>query len=549
MDITKEPQRIISFCTGIQGLERGLKRAGIAIQPVCYVEIESFINENLVSGMEQGLVDEAPIWSNAKTFDGHPFRGMVHGFIGGYPCQPFSLAGQRRGIEDPRHLYPHLERHIRTVGPVWCFFENVVGHLTLGFPEVHQSLSKLGYDVEVGIFTAEEVGAPHKRERLFILAIKRGYKLAYSDSPTSLDNKRRDISEVARNGQNNGEELADTDCLGHPYREPEIEPANSGQYAQRDFAAGNKNELADSSGAERRPPIQTGFPQPNGDDGEWGKANGRSELCSENELGNAAEQGLSQPRLGGKWELCQKDREGIYDRPEQPSSSKLDNAESQPSRTLPVGIEQEYTEFRNAGDSKSKLGNSQHNGQPTGPQLRGCNEAGDRSKEELGKPCQPSGTDRPDDDKSLSRCKMADTNNSGSKQDRQPGEFWTSGIIQPSLNCGTADKGENHEGEWPSGLGQPQHPWESPRTVGFTDRLPRSVRKLWRDLRPHFAKTMGEKVWQETDRNIKAAVEPILGVTVDGYNFREDLLRAAGNSVVEQTAVLAFVTLLEKHNK
>ena len=171
MDCT---QNIISLCTGYGGIELGIKRTGLPVRTVAYVEIEAFAIANLVAKIEAGQMDAAPIWSNLKTFDGRPFRGKVHGIIGGYPCQPFSNAGKRQGAEDPRHLWPYIEKHIRTIRPVWCFFENVGGHLTLGFEEVAQGLRDLGYKVEAGLFTAAEVGGRHLRERLFILA--------YSDS-------------------------------------------------------------------------------------------------------------------------------------------------------------------------------------------------------------------------------------------------------------------------------------------------------------------------------------------------------------------------------
>src|SRR6185312_4403788 len=91
--------------------------------------------------------------------------------MGGYPCQPFSTAGKRGGADDPRHLWPFIEFGIAAARPFSCFFENVSGHLPLGFEQVLHSLRSMGYAVEAGIFTAEEVGAPHKRARLFILAI------------------------------------------------------------------------------------------------------------------------------------------------------------------------------------------------------------------------------------------------------------------------------------------------------------------------------------------------------------------------------------------
>jgi len=174
VDNTKT-QNIISFCTGYGGIELGIKRTGLDVRTVAYVEIEAFAVANLVAKIEQSQMDAAPIWTNLKTFDGRPFRDRVHGIIGGYPCQPFSNAGQRKGTEDPRHLFPYICEHIRTIRPLWCFFENVGGHLNLGFDEVYKSLRDLGYSVEAGLFTASEVGAPHKRERLFILAVTSGF--------------------------------------------------------------------------------------------------------------------------------------------------------------------------------------------------------------------------------------------------------------------------------------------------------------------------------------------------------------------------------------
>ena len=173
MDSTKkhtDEQRILSFCYGYGGLEKGISRI-IPIKPVAYVEIEAFQNFNLVSAMESGMVDKAPIWTNLKTFDAKPFHNRVHGIIGGYPCQGESLAGKRKLWNDERFLWPYIERSIKSANPVFCFFENVGGHLTGSFPYVLESLRDLGYSVESGLFTAAEVGAPHKRERLFILAV------------------------------------------------------------------------------------------------------------------------------------------------------------------------------------------------------------------------------------------------------------------------------------------------------------------------------------------------------------------------------------------
>ena len=164
-------QNIISFCTGYSGLELGIRRAGVDVRTVVNVEIEAFCCANLVAKTEEGRMDNAPIWTDLKTFPAREFRGKICGLIGGYPCQPFSSAGKRQGEKDPRHLWPYILKHIRAIGDVqWCFFENVAGHTTMGLWRVLSDLEEEGYRTTFGIFSAEEVGAPHQRKRVFILA-------------------------------------------------------------------------------------------------------------------------------------------------------------------------------------------------------------------------------------------------------------------------------------------------------------------------------------------------------------------------------------------
>lgn len=88
----------------------------------------------------------------------------------GYPCQPFSVAGQRRGTDDERHLWPYVAAAVRVLRPRWVLLENVAGHLRLGFADVLADLAGLRLDAEWTIVRASDVGAPHRRERLFCLA-------------------------------------------------------------------------------------------------------------------------------------------------------------------------------------------------------------------------------------------------------------------------------------------------------------------------------------------------------------------------------------------
>ena len=170
MDTTKELPTVIAFCAGYGGIERGLDLAGLEHRVIAFVEIEAFAIANLVSKMEAGLIPPAPIYTDIKTFPSEIFRDCVDILTAGYPCQPFSAAGSRKGEDDPRHLWPHIRRHIKAIRPAQCFFENVEGHISLGLPTVISDLEEDGFSATWGIFGTKELGFSHERKRVFICA-------------------------------------------------------------------------------------------------------------------------------------------------------------------------------------------------------------------------------------------------------------------------------------------------------------------------------------------------------------------------------------------
>ncbi len=200
---------VISFCTGIRGLERGVEQAIGKLSVAVYVENESWLIANLLAGMESGVLDPSVIWPDAKTWNPKPFRNQIHGFLAGWPCTPFSLAGKRGGEDDPRHLWPSIRNAAEAIKPVWIFGENVDDHLSMGFDTVYKDLHDLGYAVEAGVYTAEEVGAPHERKRLFILALANSYKMAaigrYDDIRAAGCTYERKTQ--GQNGQRSGNEF------------------------------------------------------------------------------------------------------------------------------------------------------------------------------------------------------------------------------------------------------------------------------------------------------------------------------------------------------
>lgn len=169
--------RYISLCAGGGGLDLGIELAMPCSSPAVMVERESFAVANLVAAMQQGFLADVPVWSNARSFNGRPWRGIVDGVVGGIPCQSHSLAGKKLGSLDERDLWSTARRIIVQSRPWFVLIENVAGMLSAGADEiagaerVRRDLHRLGFKVEAGLFTASEVGASHERERLFILGV------------------------------------------------------------------------------------------------------------------------------------------------------------------------------------------------------------------------------------------------------------------------------------------------------------------------------------------------------------------------------------------
>ena len=142
-----------------------------------FVEWEDWPRAVLIAAQRAGYFVPAPIWTDLRSFDARVFSGAFDAVLAGYPCQPFSAAGKRGGADDPRHLWPNVARVIGECRPEWVFLENVAGHVTLGLETVLRELWGLGYTPAAGLFSAAEVGAPHERLRIFILA--------HTDEPAS----------------------------------------------------------------------------------------------------------------------------------------------------------------------------------------------------------------------------------------------------------------------------------------------------------------------------------------------------------------------------
>ena len=146
-------------------------------ETIGYVEYNEYCQRVIRQRIEDGCLDNAPIFSDVNAFisEGYAdaYKGMVGVVSAGFPCQPFSVAGKRGAENDPRNCWPQTIDIIRRVRPRYCLLENVGGLLSRKhryFETILKDLAESGYDARWKVISAAEVGAPHKRDRLWVVA-------------------------------------------------------------------------------------------------------------------------------------------------------------------------------------------------------------------------------------------------------------------------------------------------------------------------------------------------------------------------------------------
>ena len=155
--------KVLDLFSGIGGFSLGLERTG-GFETVAFCEIEPFPRKVLAKHWPS-----VPCFDDVRTLKGTDV-GPVDVICGGYPCQPFSTAGQRRGEEDDRHLWPEFSRLVAELRPTWVIGENVAGHISMGLDDVLSDLEGQGYACRTFVIPACAVGAPHQRYRCWTLA-------------------------------------------------------------------------------------------------------------------------------------------------------------------------------------------------------------------------------------------------------------------------------------------------------------------------------------------------------------------------------------------
>ena len=262
MDNTEKFINHLSLCSGYSGIGIGLKQVLPNVREIVHVEVEAYAVANLVEKMEKGLLVPAPIWSDLKTFNFSAFReSLEYGILSaGFPCQPFSQAGRRKATKDPRHLWPYIIDGIRQCNPMFCFLENVQGIISAKTGDgesvlkyVCGELEQEGYRVATGIFSASEVGAPHQRKRVFILANTTSTRLE-GRKRSELQGHKHRFTSTSKNQKlaNANSEGLQGRQLNKAYNRADCEQTRPhGPITQRSFSKTNKQQKMDNADNSR----------------------------------------------------------------------------------------------------------------------------------------------------------------------------------------------------------------------------------------------------------------------------------------------------------
>ncbi len=229
------PIRVLELCAGYGGFSLGLRLTGRPTRTVCMVEREAYAAALLAKAMGEGRLDPCPIWSDLCTFDARAWRGAVDLVTAGFPCQPFSLAGNRRGEADERWIWPDIARIVGECRPSLVFLENVVLD---AFRRPRADLEDLGYRVRPALrVSASDVGAPHERDRWFVLAV-------------AADASRSRLEEWRTSGGSGSEVTEPANCGDAP------DPHSQGQQQPQGLEPDERGRVSDSSWWQARADVR-----------------------------------------------------------------------------------------------------------------------------------------------------------------------------------------------------------------------------------------------------------------------------------------------------
>jgi len=249
--------RHVDLCSGIGGFALGFQWAELS-KPVLFCDIEPWSRKILAKHWP-----DVPIAKDVKELANDP-NGLIPDcdiLTAGYPCQPFSVAGQRRGTEDDRHIWPFIFTIIKAKRPSFCVFENVFGHVSMGLDQVLSDLEGESYATRTFVVPACATDAFHRRDRLWIICRNVGDTKHNGSSTTKITGSIGETSEHNTQGQSKtsqserASQSRDSGSLGESTRTEHVGNSESKRHERRTDAErkGPENKQEQRLGIRGKP--------------------------------------------------------------------------------------------------------------------------------------------------------------------------------------------------------------------------------------------------------------------------------------------------------
>ena len=236
----------VDLCSGIGGFALGLDEGAKLSKPILFCDTEEYCQKVLSKNFPN-----VPIYNDVKEIADDPKRFIprkVDILTSGYPCQPFSVSGKRKGEEDERHIFPFIHRIVEQTRPTFVIYENVYGHLSLGLDEVLFAMESINYHTRTFVFPSSSIGAWHKRDRLWIVC----RDLSVCDTKhngSSSTTKSTSNEEIARGTQKGTKETKQLEGTSRSIDNEYV--SNSNDKGIRSCVRGSNNDLQKESGEWR----------------------------------------------------------------------------------------------------------------------------------------------------------------------------------------------------------------------------------------------------------------------------------------------------------
>jgi DNA (cytosine-5)-methyltransferase 1 len=252
----------LDLFSGIGGFSLGLEATG-HFDTIAFCDYEPYCQKVLRKHWPWVTIydDVKELNSERLSSNGHTKIDII---TGGYPCQPFSIAGRQKGEQDPRHVWPEMFRLVKELRPTWVIGENVSGHIKLGLDTVLENLESEGYSARAFSISASSVGAVHQRERVWIV----GYSEHNGSSTTEKSRVSEKTDDNSKEGQNktiqfertggshNSEDVENTRCSQWPWsffgNQDEDETREGDAYQFERSGSTSKIDVADTEGKRAR---------------------------------------------------------------------------------------------------------------------------------------------------------------------------------------------------------------------------------------------------------------------------------------------------------